>query len=92
MIYILCQLEILETGQALMSDHGYLLIQAIFQALQLYSWGFAVIKLFRSGPNLRNMHIMQVWPSTMCILASEFAVKFGLITLVDLVTLFDIFR
>ena len=31
-----------------MSDHGYLLIQAIFQALQLYSWGFALIKLFRS--------------------------------------------
>ena len=31
-----------------MSDHGYLLIQAIFQALQLYSWGFALIKLFRN--------------------------------------------
>ena len=28
-----------------MSDHGYLLIQAFFQALQLYSWGFAVIKI-----------------------------------------------
>ena len=30
-----------------MSDHGYLLIKAIFQAVQLYSWGFALIKLFR---------------------------------------------
>ena len=36
------------TACALMSDHGYLLIQAIFQALQLYSWGFALIKLLRN--------------------------------------------
>ena len=31
-----------------MSDHGYLLIQAIFQTLQLYSWGFALIELFQT--------------------------------------------
>ena len=31
-----------------MSDHGYLLIQA----LQLYSWGFALIKLFRKADDL----------------------------------------
>lgn len=27
---------------------SYLLIQTYFQALQLYSWGFALIKLFRN--------------------------------------------
>ena len=27
---------------------GYLLTQAIFQALQLYSWGFATIKIYRN--------------------------------------------
>ena len=32
-----------------MSDYGYLLIQAIFQALQLYSWGFALIEFFRNS-------------------------------------------
>ena len=45
-----------------MSDHGYLLIQAIFQALQLYSWGFALIKLFRKLEMLawfRSFHIQQ---------------------------------
>ena len=26
------------------SDNGYLLIQAFFQALQSYSWGFALIQ------------------------------------------------
>ena len=32
------------TACALLSDHGYLLIQAFFQALQSYSWGFALIQ------------------------------------------------
>ena len=31
-----------------MSGHGYLLIQAILQALRLYSWGLSLIKLFRN--------------------------------------------
>ena len=29
---------------ALLSDNGYLLIQAFFQVLQSYSWGFALIQ------------------------------------------------
>ena len=37
-------LPIRNTACALMSDRGYLLIQASFQALQLNSWGFALIK------------------------------------------------
>ena len=32
------------TACALLSDHGYLLIQAFFQALQSYSWRFALIQ------------------------------------------------
>ena len=32
------------TACASLSDHGYLLIQAFFQALQSYSWGFALIQ------------------------------------------------
>ena len=32
------------TACALLSDHGYLLSQACFQALQSYSWGFALIQ------------------------------------------------
>ena len=32
------------TACALLSDNGYLLIQAFFQALQSYSWGFALIQ------------------------------------------------
>ena len=32
------------TACALLSDYGYLLIQAFFQALQSYSWGFALIQ------------------------------------------------
>ena len=32
------------TACALLSDDGYLLIQAFFQALQPYSWGFALIQ------------------------------------------------
>ena len=44
------------TACALLSDHGYLLIQAFFQALQSYSWGFALIQ-FLSIPamNLRTV-------------------------------------
>ena len=45
----------------LMSDHGYLLIQAIFQALQLYSWGFALIKLFQNCNCCRNSTLLQAW-------------------------------
>ena len=29
---------------SLLSDHGYLLIQAFFQVLLSYSWGFALIQ------------------------------------------------
>ena len=32
------------TACALLSDHGYPVIQAFFQALQSYSWGFALIQ------------------------------------------------
>ena len=29
---------------AMLSDHGYILIQVFFQALQLYSWGVDLVK------------------------------------------------
>ena len=37
-------------AQALLSDDGYLLIQAFFQALQSYSWGFALIQSLSKLP------------------------------------------
>ena len=51
-----------EVACAMLSDHGFFLIQAFFQALQqlLYSWGFAVIELLL-------IHILKIpckWPST----------------------------
>ena len=46
-----------------MSDHGYLLIQAVFQALQLYSWGFALIKLFRKSLGQSFDHSFQADPT-----------------------------
>ena len=40
-----------DRSQTRQIDYGYLMIQAIFQALQLYSWGFALIKFFRNKTN-----------------------------------------
>ena len=37
------------TACALLSDHGYLLIQAFSQALQSYSWGFVLIQSLPKG-------------------------------------------
>ena len=35
----------------LLSDHGYPLIQALFQALQSYSWGFVLIQSLSEQPS-----------------------------------------
>ena len=50
------------TACALLSDHGYLLIQALFQALQSYSWEFPLIqslsKQYRSSSIARrDVHV-----------------------------------
>ena len=39
-----CSLTPQHSACALLSDHGYLLIQAFFQALQSYSWGLVLIQ------------------------------------------------
>ena len=43
-----CHITTVVDACAMMSDHGYPLIQTYFQALQVYSWGFAVIKFVRN--------------------------------------------
>ena len=44
------------TARALLSDHGYLLIQAYFQALQTYAWGFALIQSLSELHNAVQPH------------------------------------
>ena len=48
--------ERLLTACALLSDHGYLLFQAFFQALQSYSWGFVLIQSLSKGPTKVQVH------------------------------------
>ena len=54
-----------------MSDQGSLLIQANFQALQLYSWGFAMIKLFRSKQASKQSEAAALKSALRCVLATQ---------------------